>query len=78
MERWKNEKRMVRMFVYGHIRLTIHKSSKLYWYVKARKQENKASFTLECSENLNHRIIMFKHSHFVSKLLVYTLDPIIC
>ena len=36
------------MFVYKRIRLTIPKSSKLYCYVKARKQKNKANFTLEC------------------------------
>ena len=46
-------------FVYERINLTIPKSSKLY-YVQARKQENKANFTLECSEKLNHRIILFK------------------
>ena len=51
---------MFRMFVYERIRITIPKSSKLNCYVKARKQENKANFTLECSEKLNHYIIMFK------------------
>ena len=39
MERLKNKSRKVRMFVYERIRLTIPKSSKLYCYVKARKQK---------------------------------------
>ena len=56
MERLKNKTRKVRMFVCEGIRLTIPKSCKLYCYVKARKQENKVqyTFTLECSEKLNH------------------------
>ena len=44
MERLKNKSRKVRMLVYERIRLTIPKSSKLYCYVKARKQENRAKF----------------------------------
>ena len=48
MERLKNKSRKVRMFVYERIRLTIPKSSKLYCYVKAKKQKNKVNFTLEC------------------------------
>ena len=56
MERLKNKSRKVRMFVYERIRLTIPKSSKLYCYVKARKQKNKANFTLECSDKLNHHL----------------------
>ena len=57
MERLKNKSRKVRVFVYERIRLTILKSSKLYClYVKARKQKDKANFTLKCSDKLNHRI----------------------
>ena len=48
MECLKNRSRNVIIFVYELIRLPIPKSSKLYCYVKARKQENKANFTLEC------------------------------
>ena len=54
MERLKNKSRKVGMFVYERILLTIPKSSKLYCYVKARKQENKTNFTLECSDKLKY------------------------
>ena len=56
MEHLKNKSRKVRMFVYERIRLTIPKSSKLYCYVKARKQKNKANFALAYSDKLNHHI----------------------
>ena len=47
------------MFVYTNafVHWTIPKLSKLY-YVKIRKQENKAKFILKCSEKFNHRIML--------------------
>ena len=39
MERLKNKSTKAIMFVYERIRLTIPKSSKLYCYVRARKQK---------------------------------------
>ena len=53
----KNKSRKVRMLVYERISLTIPKSSKLYCYLQARKQENKAKFILKCSEKFSHRIV---------------------
>ena len=46
MERLKNKSRSVRMLVYERICLTIPKSSKLYCYVKARKQDKKIKQSL--------------------------------
>ena len=51
IERLKNKSRKVRMFVYESIRLTIPKSSKLYCYVKARKQKKKQTLHLNALTN---------------------------
>ena len=56
--------RMVRMLVYERIRLTTPKSSKLYCYVKDRKQDNKVRFILKCklTERFSHHKIKSKRT----------------
>ena len=72
MEHLKNKSRKVIECLFTNVnRSTITKSSKLYCYVKATKLENKAKFTLKCSEKFSHRIMMLKHrvSQYLSLFL---------
>ena len=52
MERLKNKSRKFEMVYLRKYSLTASKSSKLYCYVKARKQENKAILHLNALRNL--------------------------